>query len=63
MRSLLFRGFYLVIGPAVGWGMDHWGEHAVLLLAGPLLSLGSILFVAGLGRAAAPRPGAPVESR
>lgn len=56
LRSLLFRASFLVIGPAVGWGMDHWGEHAVLLLAGPALALLSLVFLAGLARVSGPRP-------
>jgi len=42
VRSLLFRAGFLVLGPAVGWGLDRHGEHAVLLVVGPLLAAASL---------------------
>jgi MFS family permease len=50
LRSLLFRGAFLFIGPAVGAGVDRWGEHAVLLVAGPLLAFASLLAWSALRR-------------
>ena len=42
MRSLLFRAAFVIVGPAVGMGIDAWGQHPVLLV------LGGALVVAGL---------------
>lgn len=43
LRSLLFRAFFFVLGPAVGAGVDRYGEHAVLLVVGPLLTVLSLV--------------------
>jgi MFS family permease len=34
MRSLIFRCFFLVLGPLVGLNMDRFGQHPVLLVVG-----------------------------
>jgi len=31
LRSMLFRVVFLVVGPLVGWGVDRWGQHPVML--------------------------------
>jgi MFS family permease len=55
LRSLLFRGVFLVVGPAAGAGVDLWGVHAVLLVLGPLLALVSLAAWFRLGVTSAPR--------
>jgi len=51
INSLLFRGTFFVIGPVIGFGIDQWGEHAILLLSGaivvPLAAL-AIAWMAGV---------------
>ncbi|MEM7246157.1 MAG: MFS transporter [Acidobacteriota bacterium] len=39
LRGLVFRGSFLVIGPVVGRGVDHHGEHVMLLVLGIGLTL------------------------
>ena len=34
LRSLIFRGCFLLLGPVVGSSMDRWGQHPVLLAVG-----------------------------
>jgi hypothetical protein len=48
MRSLMVRGVFLVIGPASGVAIGHYGQHSVLLGLGAavvfwcLVSLGAL---------------------
>lgn len=41
-RNLVFRGLFVVIGPAVGYSIDHAGVHAVLLGSGVLVTLAGL---------------------
>jgi len=37
LRSLTFRGSFLVIGPLVGFSIDGYGQHVVLLVVGAVM--------------------------
>ena len=37
INSLLFRATFFVVAPAIGLGIDRWGEHAALLLSGAVM--------------------------
>jgi hypothetical protein len=55
-RNFLFRGSYVVLGPVIGWAVERYGQHPVLLAcgAGTLLALIAglrALAARGLGRA------------
>ena len=39
LRSFLFRGSFVAIGPAVGWWVDRSGQHRVLGVVGVLVTL------------------------
>jgi hypothetical protein len=41
LRSLIFRGSFIVLGPMVGAAIDRHGMHPVLLVVGPLLAMAS----------------------
>ncbi len=58
LRSLAFRGCFLVIGPSVGLAIDGYGQHAALLVVGATLVLASSAGVAGLARHGGFRAGA-----
>jgi sugar phosphate permease len=66
LRSLTFRGTFLVVGPLVGFAIDGYGQHIVLLLVGAVMVTASLAAMASLRRhggfetngLAAPSPGA-----
>ena len=37
LRSLTFRGSFLVIGPMIGFAIDGYGQHVVLLVVGAVM--------------------------
>ena len=49
-RSLSFRGCFLVIGPAIGLGIDQFGQRPVLLVVGALLVLSALAVMGNLKR-------------
>jgi hypothetical protein len=57
LRSLLFRATFLVVGPAVGAGVDRFGQRPVILAAGALLSALSVAGGFWLARATSPSRG------
>lgn len=54
LKALVFRGSFVLIGPAVGWAIDARGEHTVLLVSGALVVLVSLSGIAWLARTRAP---------
>jgi MFS family permease len=47
LRSMVFRLAFLAVGPAVGWAVDHHGQHRVMLaLAAGFTLAGSLMFAA-----------------
>jgi hypothetical protein len=41
-RSLLFRGSFVLVGPAAGFAIDRWGAHPVLLVLGVALTCATL---------------------
>jgi len=63
LRSFLFRGSFVAIGPALGAWIDHSGQHRVLLWVGvgiTALCLAAWLWL-GRVRSSGP-PGAPIDA-
>jgi MFS family permease len=60
LNSLLFRGAFVLVGPVVGYALDHAEHHAVLLSAGgcfAALAAGAWLWLVGTPQAeVAPQP-------
>ncbi len=54
LRSLVFRGSFLVIGPAIGLAIDANGQRPVLLVVGALLVASALAGLANLRRVHAP---------
>ena len=50
LRSLTFRGIFLVIAPVIGGAMDRFGQHSVLLVVGGVMVLAVLASLASLGR-------------
>lgn len=50
IRSFVFRAIFCVLGPAVGWSMDRWGQHSVYLVLGAVLGLLTLLGTLWLNR-------------
>ena len=51
LRSLIFRSLFLVLGPLVGFGIDRWGQHAVMLVTGAVIVSVAVLALIGVQRA------------
>jgi hypothetical protein len=51
MRSLMFRGVFLVIGPASGVAIDRYGQHPVLLGLGAAVVFWCLVSLGALRRA------------
>lgn len=51
LRSLTFRGLFLVIGPLLGFGIDRYGQHAAMLVAGGLIVVAAAAGVLAVQRA------------
>jgi MFS family permease len=63
LRSFLFRGSFVAIGPAVGWWVDRSGQHRVLAVVGCLvtaLCLAAWLWLARVRSSA--RLAAPIDA-
>ncbi len=50
LRSLSFRSIFLVLGPLCGLAIDRYGQHAVLLILGALLTCCVLAGIAQLKR-------------
>ena len=50
LRSLSFRGSFLVIGPMIGFAIDAYGQHAVLLVVGAVMVTACLAAMASLRR-------------
>ncbi len=51
LRGFLFRSNFVWLGPAVGYAVDHFGQHRVLLGLGPALTIAALLGWHWLARA------------
>ncbi|MDF1800461.1 MAG: MFS transporter [Planctomycetota bacterium] len=51
LRSLIFRGCFLVLGPLIGGSMDRWGQRPVLLAVGAGICAVAILGLVMVRRA------------
>jgi MFS family permease len=68
LRSLTFRGSFLVLGPLIGFSIDGYGQHIVLLVVGAVMVTASLAAMASVrrqggfetNRPAAPSPEASV---
>jgi predicted MFS family arabinose efflux permease len=50
LRSLTFRGTFLVVGPIVGFAIDGYGQHIVLLVVGASMVTVCLAAIANLRR-------------
>jgi len=50
LRSLTFRGCFLIIAPMIGFAMDAYGQHAVLLAVGAAMVLACVASMTSLAR-------------
>ena len=50
LRSLTFRGSFLVIGPMAGFAIDGYGQHIVLLVVGAVMVTASLTAMASVRR-------------
>ena len=50
LRSLTFRGTFLVIGPMIGFAIDGYGQHLVLLVVGAVMVTACLTAMAGVRR-------------
>jgi MFS family permease len=63
LRSFLFRGAFVAIGPAVGWWVDRAGQHRVLGVIGGLVTLLCLAAWAWLARVRSSAPAhAPIDA-
>lgn len=53
LRSFMFRGNFVWIGPAIGYAVDHIGQYRVLLSIGPILTVTALFGWYWLARARA----------
>jgi MFS family permease len=51
LRSMVFRLGFVVVGPAVGWAVDHHGQHPVMLVLALGFGVAGLLAAWALGRA------------
>jgi MFS family permease len=51
LRSMVFRLGFLAVGPAIGWAVDHHGQHPVMLALAAGFTLASLLTMLLLPRA------------
>ena len=50
LRSLSFRGSFLVLGPVIGFAIDGYGQHVVLLVVGAVMVTACLAAMASLRR-------------
>lgn len=63
LRSFLFRGSFVAIGPAIGICVDRAGQHRVLLVVGALVTLACLAGWLWLAQVRSSHPGhAPIEA-
>ncbi len=51
LRSLIFRGTFLIIAPIIGLAMDKFGQHPVLLAVGAFMVFACLASMTSLSRA------------
>ena len=51
LRSLIFRGTFLIIAPLIGLAMDEFGQHPVLLAVGAFMVFACLASMTSLSRA------------
>jgi hypothetical protein len=51
LRSVVFRGCFLICGPLIGWAVDRQGQHPIMLILALAFALIGVLLLVLVRRA------------